>query len=272
MSKMPADGKLDRDAIYAFWTEQVRLHGASPSASWSDVHIIEREIEEIGARLVDGERVLDVGCATGHSTVRFAARRRIRIRGLDYVPAMIEEARRRLAALEGELRGEVEFALGDVTALEEPDAAYDRVVSTRVIINLASWEQQVRGMKEVARVLKPGGTLLLSEATLQGWENMNAFRREWGLPGIPMPAFNRYLDEDKVRDALESEMELLEIHDFSSSYYVGTRVLKPLLAKALGEAAGVDVAKPDMHWNRFFSKLPPAGDYGVQRLFVLRKR
>lgn len=269
---MPADGKLDRDAIHAFWTEQARLHGSSPSASWSDVYVIEREIEEIGARLVDGERVLDVGCANGYSTVRFAASRKIAIRGLDYVPGMIEEARRRLAALEGELRGQVDFVVGDVTALEEPDGAYDRVVSTRVIINLSSWEQQVKGMREAARVLRPGGTLLLSEATVQGFRNMNAFRREWGLPDIPMPAFNRYLDQEQVRAALEDEMELLEVHDFSSSYYVGTRILKPLVAKALGEAAGVDVARPDMHWNRFFSKLPPAGDYGVQRLFVLQKR
>jgi hypothetical protein len=85
-----------------------------------------------------------------------------------------------------------------------------------------------------------------------------------------MPAFNRYLDQDRVQAALASELDLVELVDFSSSYFVGTRVLKPLLIQAMG--ADIEVANPDMHWNRFFSKLPAAGDYGVQRLFVLQKR
>jgi hypothetical protein len=46
--------------------------------------------------------------------------------------------------------------------------------------------------------LKTGGTLLLSEATIQGWQRLNQFRREWALPDIPMPPFNRYLDENQV--------------------------------------------------------------------------
>jgi len=56
----------------------------------------------------------------------------------------------------------------------------------------------------------------------------------------------------------------------SQAYYLGTRVLKPLLAQALG--ATVDVANPDMEWNRWFARLPAFGDYGTQKLFVFRKR
>jgi hypothetical protein len=51
---------------------------------------------------------------------------------------------------------------------------------------------------------------------------------------------------------------------------VGTRVVKPLLARALG--GEVDVADPKMHWNRWCSELPAAGDYGTQKLFVFRKK
>ena len=40
-------------------------------------------------------------------------------------------------------------------------------------------------MEECARVLKPGGILLLSEATIQGWTKLNDFRAEWGLPRDP---------------------------------------------------------------------------------------
>jgi hypothetical protein len=64
-------------------------------------------------------------------------------------------------------------------------------------------------------------------------------------------------------------MELLELSNFASTYYVGTRLLKPLLA--LVTKASVGVADPDAEWNRWFSQLPAAGDYGTQKLFVFRK-
>jgi hypothetical protein len=118
-------------------------------------------------------------------------------------------------------------------------------------------------------VLKRGGTLLVSEATVQGWRRLNLFRQEWGLPDIPMPPFNQYLDEDRLLADLPADLELVEVVNFASSYYVGTRVLKPLLARALG--GDVNAADPEMEWNRWFAALPPGGDYGTQKLFILRK-
>jgi ubiquinone/menaquinone biosynthesis C-methylase UbiE len=258
------------ERIRAFWTEQALLHGASPKASWSDVHAIELEIRNIAAFIEPGDRVLDVGCASGWSTVRWAAAQNATVRGLDYAPEMIEQARRRAAELAPQLAGVVEFAVGDATALEEPDGSWNKVVATRVIINLGSWDRQRRALAECARVVAPGGLLLLSEATLQGWQRLNAFRAEWGLAAIPVPPFNAYLDQDAVVAELEPELELVELRDFASSYYVGTRVLKPLLAQALG--GRVDPAAPEMEWNRWCASLPPAGDYGVQKLFVFQKR
>ena len=122
---------------------------------------------------------------------------------------------------------------------------------------------------KLALVLKSGGLLLLSEATLQGWQQLNRFRQEWALPEIPMPPFNQYLDQEQVVEALSSDLQLIEITNFSSTYYVGTRVLKPLLIQALG--VKIDVAEPNMEWNRWFAQLPPWGDYGTQKLFVFRK-
>ena len=84
-----------------------------------------------------------------------------------------------------------------------------------------------------------------------------------------MPPFNNYLDEDQIARSAGPELELVDIVNFSSSYFVGTRIIKPLLAKAAD--AGIDVADPSMEWNRWFSMLPAAGDYGTQKLFVLRK-
>lgn len=265
-----SDGKFSLDQIRAYWAQQAAEHGQSPAASWSDFNVIDMEIREILKYLVEGERVLDIGCANGYSAIQFAGQRRIAIRGLDFTPKMIAEARVRLANVMVGLRGTVDFDIGDITGLNEPDDAYDKVVVIRVVISLGDWARQVQGLRECVRVLKPGGLLLLSEATLQGWRQLNAFRREWGLPEIPMPPFNLYLDQDDVCNAVAPRLELVELVNFASTYYLGTRVLKPLLAQALG--ASVDVANPDMQWNRWFAQLPAFGDYGTQKLFVFRKR
>jgi len=261
--------RLTQSEVYEYWSRQVREHGQSPSASWSDHRVIEMEIAEITKHLDDGDRVLDVGCANGYSSVQFASARRIRLRGLDYVPKMIEQARERLSAMTDKLVGSVEFEVGDITELREPSNCYDRVIVVRVLINLGTWERQLAGLRECIRVLKPGGLLLLSEATVQGWRRLNGLRAEWGLEEIPMPPFNEYLDQDQVIAAVRGEAELVELSNFASTYYIGTRVFKPLLAQATH--APVSVADPNAEWNRWFSQLPPAGDYGTQKLFVFCK-
>jgi ubiquinone/menaquinone biosynthesis C-methylase UbiE len=255
--------------IHEFWTRQATEHQQSPCASWSDIRVIEMEIAEISKRLNDGDRVLDVGCANGFSSIQFATRRKVKLRGLDYVPRMIEEAREHVKQSSAELKGSVEFDIGDITGFAEKDDTYDKVVVIRVLINLGKWERQRQGLQECVRVLRRGGTLLLSEATLQGWGRLNRLRAEWGLPDIPIPPFNEYLDQEKVVSELVGKMRLVEISNFASTYYVGTRVLKPLLSRAT--SAAVDVADPNAEWNRWFSQLPAAGDYGTQKLFVFEK-
>jgi SAM-dependent methyltransferase len=262
--------KYTPEQVRDFWSRQADAHGQSSNASWSDRPVIELEIAEIVKHLRDGDRVLDVGCANGYSTVQFAAAREIAIRGVDYIPGMIENARARLTALPKSARRRIDFAVADILQLDEADGAYDAVVVVRVLINVGTRENQARGIAECARVLRCGGTLLLSEATLQGWRRLNAFRAEWRLPEIPMPPFNEYVDEDHVAAVAAESLDLVAIVNFASTYYVGSRVLKPLLSAALG--GFVDVTDPNAEWNRFWASLPPSGDYGTQKLFVFRKR
>ncbi len=261
--------KYTIEQIRQFWTEQAREHGKSYAASWSDQPVIEMEIRQLLRWLTDGDQVLDVGCANGYSTVQFAAQKQVHIRGVDYIPEMIEQARLRLEDFHDKLVGNVTFDVGDITELKEPAAHYDKVIAIRVLINLGNWDNQLQALHECARVLKPGGLLLLSEATLQGWMQLNEFRREWGLSDIPMPPFNCYLDREELVRAARPLFELVEIVDFSSTYFVGTRVLKPLLIQAL--KTEINVANPDMEWNRWFAQLPAVGDYGIQKLFVFRR-
>ena len=262
--------KLTLEEIRDFWRRQAVEHGPSPSVSWSDHRVIEMEIRELVRRLDDGDKVLDVGCANGYSTIQLASQKAIQIRGLDYLPEMIEQARASMRSLPSSIPGKIDFNVGSIMAIPEPNGAYDKVVVVRVVINLGEWSNQLTALRECARVLKPGGVLLLSEATIQGWSKLNDLRREWDLPDIPMPGFNSYLDEQKVIEFMAEELELMDLVNFASTYFVGTRLLKPLLARALG--GKMDPANPNAELNRWFSMLPAYGDYGTQKLFVFRKR
>lgn len=263
--------RFQPEQIRQFWTDQAVAHGGSPDASWSDRPVIEMEVGNLTRYLSDGDLVLDAGCANGWSTIEYAQQHHgVRVHGIDYIPQMIDIARNRLKELNASVAERLRFDVADITDLPMADQTYDKVVVTRVLINLMTWPMQAQSLNHCLRVLKKGGLLLLSEATLQGWQSLNAFRAEWGLEPIPMPPFNQYLDENQVIEAARPQAELVEVNNFASTYYVGTRVFKPLLDAALG--GRVNVADPLMHFNRFFAQLPPAGEYGTQKLFVFRKR
>jgi SAM-dependent methyltransferase len=261
---------LSAAEIRAHWSSQASRHGLQPASSWSDWRAIELEIDAISRSLDKGLDVLDAGCATGYSTARYAALTDAPVLGVDFVPEMVTYALERRNALPPDIQSRLEFRLGDVRDLQLDDETFDRVISTRVVINLAEREEQGRALREYARVLRPGGLLLLSEATLQGLQRLNALRSEWGLTPIDIPGFNLYLDEEALPDAAGPQLELERVENFASTYFVATRLLKPLLARVSG--ADVDVGDPDAEFNRWAAQLPAAGDYGTQKLFVFRKR
>jgi len=101
-------------------------------------------------------RVLDVGCGTGYLLGRLAARAPQAgvLAGIDAAPAMIAVAR--AAAADDRLR----FVVGTAGQLPWPPAAFDLVVSTT---SFDHWADQRAGLAECARVLAPGGVLVLAD-------------------------------------------------------------------------------------------------------------
>jgi ubiquinone/menaquinone biosynthesis C-methylase UbiE len=106
-------------------------------------------------------RVLDVGCGTGYLLRQLAARApgAAELAGIDPAPAMIEAAR----ALADDER--LSFAAGVAERLPFPDGHFDLLVSTT---SFDHWADQQRGLTECARVLAPGGQLVLADQ-FSGW-------------------------------------------------------------------------------------------------------
>lgn len=113
------------------------------------------------ADLRAGWDVLDVACGNGNATLA-AARSGTHALGVDYVPALLEDARARAVA-EGL---DVRFELGDAEALPVADGSMDAVLS--VFGTMFAPDHQ-RTADEIVRVTRPGGTVGLVSWTPDGF-------------------------------------------------------------------------------------------------------
>jgi ubiquinone/menaquinone biosynthesis C-methylase UbiE len=109
------------------------------------------------ATLAPGESVLDVGCGTG--TLAIAAKRRVgaagRAHGSDASPEMIARARKK-AKRAGV---DVDFETARAESLPLPDSRFDVALSA-VMLHHLRWAARQECLRELRRVLRPGGRVL----------------------------------------------------------------------------------------------------------------
>ncbi len=119
-------------------------------------HLEARQLLALGGRLQGGV-ALEVGCGRGVGVgvifERFGAER---VDAFDLDPDMVALARERLAPYAGQVR----LWTGDASNIAAPDGAYDAVFDFGIIHHVPDWRAAVR---EMARVLRPGGRLYAEE-------------------------------------------------------------------------------------------------------------
>jgi ubiquinone/menaquinone biosynthesis C-methylase UbiE len=145
----------------------VEAHFAATAAEWAAIYerpgvyefIHQQRLRRVldlaaGLGLPPGRQALDIGCGAGFAALGLARIGCI-VDAIDPVPAMVEATAAR-AAREG-LQARVRAARGDVHALGFPDETFDLVLAIGVLPWLAS---PLRPLREMARVLRPGGHLI----------------------------------------------------------------------------------------------------------------
>lgn len=115
------------------------------------------------AGLEPGKRVLDVAAGAGASALYLAERFGCQMVGIDYGRESVAAAT--LAAAEAGLSGQVQFELGDAESLPFEDGSFDAVINECAF---CTFPDKRTAAAEMARVLRPGGRLGLSDLTRSG--------------------------------------------------------------------------------------------------------
>jgi ubiquinone/menaquinone biosynthesis C-methylase UbiE len=117
---------------------------------------LETMVEQIEGR--EGLEVLDLGCGTGNATAALLSRvEGARVTAMDPSAGMRETAAERF-----ENDDRVTVKEGDALGIPAPDAAFDALISNLAIHHVTP-DLRGKGAAEMARVLKPGGTLVYAD-------------------------------------------------------------------------------------------------------------
>src|SRR6476620_4812151 len=150
---VPSEVQSGRPDLAAIKTKQ--------QATWAsgDFAVIGTTLQIVGELLAEavdiraGERVLDVAAGNGNASLA-AARRFAEVTSTDYVPALLEQGRRRAEA-DGL---SITFQVADAERLPFPDGSFDVALSTYGVMFAPDQE---RAASELLRVVKPGGRIAL---------------------------------------------------------------------------------------------------------------
>ena len=154
--------------------------------------VTERLESELILRLagdVKGRRVLDVGCGDGMLAVALRERG-VEVVGIDASPAMIEAAKQR-ARRHG---ADIAFEVADARRLPFPAESFDLVTAIAILCFV---EDAAPVFGEIARVLRPGGRLVIGE--LGKWSSWAAARRIRAWLGSPLWRSARFRTARELR-------------------------------------------------------------------------
>src|SRR5262245_3158925 len=187
---MPAFKRLELDG----WQEQAATYDdhVGRLTQEADKHLI----ETVGLRA--GMRLLDICSGPGYGAA-LAAERGAKACGVDFAPAMVEQAKRRFP--------KAEFRCGDAEALDFPDASFDAVICPFGLMHLNDPD---RAIAEAFRVLKPGACYgfaawsVPEKAEMLGLAlTVLAAEADMTVPMPPGPPFFQHSDPAFAKAALE---------------------------------------------------------------------
>lgn len=193
-------GRGDKDLEDSFGRHVHWGYWSDPAAADGSIEDFQRAAEALTqliistAGLTDGMRVLDVGCGFGGTIASLDERfERMDLTGLNLDERQLSRARRQVQAREG---NRIRFVQGDACRLPFADGSFDAVLAVECLFHFPS---RRAFFAEACRVLRPGGTLALSDFLVPDQESL-AVRIERALARPLLTLLFGPLHEARVAD------------------------------------------------------------------------
>ena len=171
-----APGTLPETQVRAMFDRIAGVYDAMNSVMTAGLHHRWRERAADLAGVGAGDRALDVATGTGDLAIEL--KRRVgaggEVLGLDFSERMLELAR--------EKAPDVRFEPGNALELPYPDASFDAVT---VGFGARNFDDLGRGLRELARVTRPGGRVVVLEITAPQRPPLSWFFRLWFDRAVP---------------------------------------------------------------------------------------
>ena len=173
----PGAGTLPEDQVRAMFDRIARVYDLMNSLMTAGLHHRWRERAADLAALGPGDRALDV--ATGTGDLAIVLKRRVgrdgEVVGSDFSERMLELARSKAA--------DVDFEPGNALDLPYEDGSFD---AATVGFGARNFSDLARGLSEMARVVRPGGRVVVLEITTPERPPLSLFFRLWFDRLVPM--------------------------------------------------------------------------------------
>ena len=144
------------------------------------------------------KQILDIATGTGDLALMMASLNPERIVGLDISSGMLEVGKQKIA--KAKLSNKIEMIVGDSEEMSFEDSTFDAITVSFGVRNFANLD---KGIKEIARVLKPDGTLVILETS-----NPTKFPFKQGYKlytNLFLPIVGKLFSKDKVAYSYLSE-------------------------------------------------------------------
>jgi ubiquinone/menaquinone biosynthesis C-methylase UbiE len=166
--------------------------------------------------------VLEVAVGTGRNLPFYPEG--TRLTGVDWSPAMLGIARRRAAGL----GREADLRQGDAQALDFPDSSFDTVLCA---LGLCAIPDDRRAVTEMARVLRPGGSLLLVDHVAASAAALRAV--QWLYERITIPLAGEHFRRRPLTYVRELGFDVEEAERFKLGIVERVSARKPLMTRSL---------------------------------------
>lgn len=218
-----------------------RRNAREKYATSRDANLRELEIQIIGEIMTQSapSPLVDIGCGNGYTLISLADRfPDLEMLGVDYSANLIEGTQYLLE--EAKLNNVPQFIQADAFKFlaDRPDNSVGTLLTERFLINMPSQEIQENLLRDIYRILKPGGRFIMCEAAIEGHLELNRLREVFGQDAIPENSANN-LSSLRFKNAELHELcttgigfKAAGLYGFSQ-YFQVSRVLHPHLVAPL---------------------------------------